>query len=176
MNKHAEYLVRKLRLTKHPEGGYFNVTYESSEKIVYDSTTALYNRSSDEQAHFVSTAIYYLLEGKDISVFHRIHKCDEMWHFYSGTPVWLHVIDINGELFANYLGNNIQDNEQPQVLVKAGSWMGAYLNDESSYALLGCTVSPGYNPRDFELGRRDELLTMYPQYEPIIKRLTRSDL
>jgi uncharacterized protein len=87
MNKHAEYLVRKLRLTKHPEGGYFNVTYESSEKIRYDSKTALYNRSSGEQANFVSTAIYYLLEGKDISVFHRIHRCDEIWHFYSGTPV-----------------------------------------------------------------------------------------
>lgn len=63
--------------------------------------------------------------------------------------------------------------EVPQVAIKANTWFAASLDDKkSSYCLLGCTVSPGFDYRDWELGKRDELIKMYPQHRPIIERYT----
>ena len=42
-----------------------------------------------------STAIYFLLEGKDFSAFHRIAS-DEVWHFYAGSALVVYVIDPEG--------------------------------------------------------------------------------
>jgi predicted cupin superfamily sugar epimerase len=41
-----------------------------------------------------------------------------------------------------------------------------------SYALAGCTLAPGYDPADFELGDRVHLQELFPDHEKIIRRLT----
>ncbi|MBK7307048.1 MAG: cupin domain-containing protein [Chitinophagaceae bacterium] len=81
-------LIDKFDLLPHPEGGYFKETYRSAETI---PAAALPDRFSANR-HF-STAIYFLLEAGNFSAFHKI-KSDECWHFYSGKPLLVHVIQL----------------------------------------------------------------------------------
>jgi predicted cupin superfamily sugar epimerase len=38
---------------------------------------------------------------------------------------------------------------------------------------MGTTMAPGFDPVDFELGKREELSAKYPAYAPLIAMLTR---
>lgn len=88
MNQKAKYYIQKLQLEKHPEGGYFREIYRSGEMISIDASKKNLKRN-------VSTSIYFLLEGSQISKFHRL-KSDELWHFYDGSSVKVYVIDEMG--------------------------------------------------------------------------------
>ena len=92
----------------------------------------------------ISTSIYYLLDGTQFSAFHKLIS-DEIWHFYIGSSVTLYIIGKTENLSEMKLGTNIEKDEHFQVQVRAGSWFAATVNDKSSYALLGCTVSPGFD-------------------------------
>jgi predicted cupin superfamily sugar epimerase len=162
----AQWLVG-LQLRRHPEGGYYRETYRSSEAI---AAAGLPPRFGGDRA--LSTAIYFLLEGDDFSALHRI-KQDEVWHFYDGTALAVHVIDPSGCHSTIRLGRNLDSGEVPQAVVKAGCYFGASVCDPRSYALVGCTVAPGFDFADFELPGREELCRLYPQHEPLINRLTR---
>jgi hypothetical protein len=119
-----------------------------------------------------STAIYFLLERDDFSALHRIHQ-DEIWHFYEGSSLTVHVIDCEGSYSALRLGRDLVAGDLPQAVVKAGCLFGATVNDQNSYALCGCTVAPGFDFADFTMLSRDELLRQYPQHGPKIEKLTR---
>ncbi len=86
----TENIIKKLGLQPHPEGGYFSETNRSPEVI---GAEALPNRF--EAGRTLGTAIYFLLKSGEASCFHRI-KADEIWHFYSGSPLLLHIIQKNG--------------------------------------------------------------------------------
>lgn len=166
MNK-AEYWIEKLGLEKHPEGGWFKEVYRSKEKI---KTEHLPERFGGERHH--STSIYFLLTGDTFSAFHRI-KSDELWHFYDGVPVTIHMINESGEYSQVTLGRDIEKGEALQYAVPHSVWFGAEVNDKDSYSLVGCTVAPGFHFDDFELAKRDELAGKYPEHKGIIARLTR---
>jgi predicted cupin superfamily sugar epimerase len=151
-------IIEKLGLTRHPEGGYFAETYRSEDFL-------------DEKSRNVSTAIYYLLEGKDKSKLHRL-KSDEIWHFYAGSSLVIEGFDEEGNTFRYLLGSDILRGEKCQVIIKKGTWFGACLDDSKSYALVGCTVAPGFDFDDFEMGDREILLKNYPQHKEIIEKLT----
>lgn len=166
MIKNAEYWIGKLHLSELPdEGGYFKES-SRSDKIIQLEPNG--DRS-------LSSAIYYLLDGKQgqFSAFHKL-GCDEMWHFYDGSSLTIYIINENADLSEIKLGNNLENGECLQILVKAGSWFGATVNDQSSYTLVGCTCSPAFDYQDFELAKRKELHEMYPQHKSIIEKLTRS--
>jgi predicted cupin superfamily sugar epimerase len=164
LNKNAEYWINKLNLQEHPEGGYFAETYKS-EKLVrlpgYDGP-----RHS-------CTAIYYMLTGEQFASFH-IMKSDELWHFYAGSSLTLYIIERNGRLSKLRLGADIDKGEFLQVIVKSCSWFAASVNDISSYSLVGCIVSPGFDYRDWKLGDIKTLVTLYPQHQSVIEKYTRS--
>jgi len=120
----------------------------------------------------VCTAVYFLLQGDDFSALHRI-RSDEIWHFYRGSSLTVCSIDASGGLTRSRLGLDIEGGETPQLVVRAGCWFGAHLETTATFALVGCTVAPGFDFRDFELGRRNELLAEFPQHADIIRRLTR---
>ena len=120
----------------------------------------------------MSTAIYFLLEGKDFSAFHRL-RSDELWHFYAGGSLVVHVIEENGPYSEIQLGSDPEAAEVLQAAVKAGCWFASRLKDSQSFALVGCTVAPGFDFEDFELAKRDELVTRYPEHRQLIHRLTR---
>ncbi len=163
----AAFWIKKLALIRHPEGGYFRETYRSDGMIPKNALP-----SGFDGKRCFSTAIYFLLERDDFSAFHRI-KSDELWHFYTGSSLFVHVIDGAGEYRLITLGGNPDNGECLQAVVKAGSWFGACPGAPGSYALVGCTVAPGFDFNDFEMGNREELIRLYPGYTEIIRRLTR---
>ena len=167
MSRSAGDWIKALVLQRHPEGGYYRETYRSDDQI---SAEALPDRFSGPRS--VSTAIAFLLPGDEISALHRI-KSDEVWHHYAGSALTVHVIDPDGSYRGLSLGNDLHAGESLQAVVPAGRWFGATVDDEASYALVGCTVSPGFDFDDFELGVRTDLIERYPQHRSIIERLTR---
>jgi uncharacterized protein len=163
----ARYWIEKLRLEPHPEGGYFRQTYQSEVVIAAEALP-----SGFTGARAASTAIYFLLEGKNFSAFHRL-RSDEVWHFYAGEPVAVHVIQPDGEYSLTLLGCDVEAGQVPQGVVRAGCWFASHVADWKSLALVGCTVAPGFDFQDFEIGKRAELATRYPQHRELIERLTR---
>lgn len=163
----GDELVKQLNLEPHPEGGYYRQTYQSAE---YISRTALPDRFAGERS--ISTAIFYLLQQGDFSAFHRI-KSDECWHFYSGGTLLIHVIKKNGDYFRAKLGKNIREGEIFQHVVPAEAWFAVEPAPETAFALTGCTVAPGFDFSDFEIGDKQTLLSLFPQHARIIERLTR---
>lgn len=161
-------LMLHLGLVPHPaEGGYFNETYRSEEKIGEGALPARYGGERS-----VSTAIYYLLTADSFSAMHRLAS-DEVFHFYMGDPVeMLHLLP-NGEGRVVTLGTDILAGQEPQVVVPRDVWQGARLVPGGAYALLGTTVAPGFEFADFEGGRRDVLTEAYPEFAGLIAALTR---
>ena len=120
----------------------------------------------------MSTAIYFLLEGENFSAFHRL-RSDEVWHFYAGSPLLVHIIDPGGMYSSILIGSDPEAGQVFQAVVPTGCWFGSHVADWNSWALVGCTVAPGFDFQDFELARRKELEAMYPQHRKIILNLTR---
>lgn len=158
-----DQIIQSLDLLPHPEGGYFAETYRSSTVIPADFGLVHGERNA-------STAIYYLLRSEDISRFHRI-RSDEVWHHYMGSAVTLHIIHDDGLYEAKYVGQALENGEKPQCVIPAGAWFGATIDKENSFALCGCTVAPGFDFDDFEMGDRYRMLQAFPEHEAIIKRL-----
>lgn len=167
VDKNAKYWIDKLGLEPHPEGGYFRQTYRSELVIARESLPAGF-----AGARAASTAIYFLLEGKDFSAFHRL-RSDEVWHFYAGEALVVHVIDKSGECSSIRLCRDLDAGEVPQAVVRAGCWFASHVADWKSFAVVGCTVAPGFDFQDFEMGKRAELLAKYPQHREWIAQLTR---
>jgi hypothetical protein len=168
IRKTAEEIIKQLNLARHPEGGWFRETYRSAGKLPANTLPELF----DGERSFC-TAIYFLLERGDFSVLHRI-KSDEIWHFYAGASLIIHVICRQGTHQTFKLGNDIAAGEAFQIVVPMGSWFGAEISGPGSYSLVGCTVAPGFDFADFEMGGRTELLLTYPSLAEIIQRLTKS--
>jgi uncharacterized protein len=166
-NISAAYWIEKLQMLPHPEGGYYAETYRSSETIHGTHLPGRYNGSRS-----FSTAIYFLVEGGKFSALHRIAS-DELWHFYTGSPLTVYAIEPQGALQKIHLGNNPEAGEVFQAVVKAGCWFGSKVEDPDGYALVGCTVAPGFDFADFELAGRKQLADLYPQHCRIIESLTK---
>lgn len=157
--------IEMLGLKAHPEGGFFRETYRSAEMIPQSGLPARF-----PGARAFATGIYFLLRSQDRSVFHRI-KSDEMWHFYDGATLSIFVLDDSG-VEAFRLGKNISAGESPQILIPAGKWFGAAVEDRDSFVLAGCTVAPGFDFQDFEMADRFTMLKTFPAHSDIIERLT----
>lgn len=171
----AEYWIKRLRLRPHPEGGYYRETYRSPEIIVKAHLPKRYNGKRS-----FATAIYFLLCGDQFSAFHRL-KSDEIWHFYEGAPVSIFIIEKNGRLTTAQLGLNADEGERPQHIIWAGAWFAAALvkqnpkskiQNQKLYALIGCTVAPGFDFADFEMGNCGKLCRLFPKHNALIERLT----
>ena len=162
-----QYWIEKLELERHPEGGYFKEVYRSAEIIPKQS---LHERYSGDRNH--STTIYFLLTSDEFSAFHRI-KSDETWHYYTGSPVTVYMIDVRGKYSAVKLGSNPENGEVFQFTVPHGVWFAASVDEQDSFVLTGCTVAPGFHFDDFELGEREELIKLFPQCEEVIRKFTR---
>lgn len=159
----ASDFIQKLKLEKHIEGGSFIRVYESKHKIPITGYSG--NRN-------ISTSIYFLLEGNDFSAFHRL-KSDEIWAFNYGAPLTIYIINENGELRKIILGD--PENPVYQTTIHANQWFAAEVNDKSSFTLVSCFVSPGFEYSDFELGDRNVLTNQYPKYANLIDRLARNN-
>jgi uncharacterized protein len=167
MTKDAACWVAKLELIPHPEGGYYRQTYRSELSLAKEALPPEF-----AGARPVCTAIYFLLEGENFSAFHRL-RSDEMWHFYLGGTVSVHVIEPDGAYSEILLGSDPEAGEVFQAVVRSGQWFASCVPDPATCALGGCTVAPGFDFADFEMAERAELVGSYPQHRELIARFTR---
>ncbi len=168
----AHELVERLGLIPHPEGGYYRETHRDSARVARvgpdGSVTAHASRAA-------STAIYYLLCDEAYSAWHRI-DADEAWHFYAGSPLDIHMLDEAGRLSTCRLGNALEHGEARfQVIVPAGHWFAAervaVSTEGEPFALVGCTVAPGFEFSAFELADTAALTARYPSHAALLTRL-----
>jgi len=165
--KGSRYWIDALALVEHPQAGYYREVYRSSCVL---SASALPAGFGGDRA--ACTDIYYLLERGQFGALHRL-KSDEMWHFYQGDALKVHVITTDGEHSFFRLGPDPDAGEVLLGVVPAGAWFGSCLEGDGSYALVGCTVSPGFDFEDSEMGERDQLIRQYPQHAAVIEALTK---
>jgi predicted cupin superfamily sugar epimerase len=164
----AEDIIKLLDLKPlAEEGGFFKETYRSPEMIPGTALPVYYNGSRS-----LCTAIYYLLTPQCFSAIHKVAS-DEIFHFYLGDPVRMLLLYPDGKAGELEMGQDIGSNQQLQATVHKGVWQGAALQPGGKYALLGTTVSPGFEYSDFVLGERESLIKEFPEYKADIIRLTR---
>lgn len=182
-------IVEKLNLKAHVEGGYFHETFRDHSVTL--SKSHLPPQYKVDRP--VSTAIYFLLPAGSVSKLHRI-PCAETWHFYLGEPIT--IVELNekdGSVQLTCLGPNLMENEQPQYTVPPNIWFGSFpskdisissngeatkaepRDPETHFSLVGCTCAPAFQFEDFELAKRCELTSLFPNYESLISLLTSSD-
>jgi uncharacterized protein len=162
--------VKKLLgLAPHPrEGGWYVRTYEASEMVGAEAFED--GRYADGRR--TGTAIYYLLEPDTFSEMHRL-KSDEVFHFYAGDAVEMLQLMPDGSGRCVVIGNDLAAGERPQVVVGRGVWQGSRLVAGGKWALMGCTVSPGFEFEDYEEGGRKSLSEGWPEFSEVIAKLTR---
>jgi predicted cupin superfamily sugar epimerase len=163
----VEQLIQHFNLQPHPEGGYYQETYKSTELIIKEHLPDRFKGNR----HF-STAIYFLLQQGDFSAFHRIQS-DECWHFYAGQTLFIYILHCGGQLEIVQLGNNIAEGEVFQYVVPAGTWFASEPAPGSAFSFMGCTVAPGFDFADFEMATVEGLQKIYPQHAAVINRLSR---
>lgn len=163
----AAELIDRLELAPHPEGGHYRQVYAADEAI---PATALPDRFGGDRPF--STSIYYLLASGERSRLHRIAS-DELWHFYEGAPLTIVTLDDDGCRRDLRLGPDLAAGERYQLVVPAGRWFGAALSDPTpdAFALVGCTVAPGFDFAEFELADGAALRERFPQHADAIARL-----
>lgn len=132
MTTNAEDLIARLSLEPHPEGGWFRQTWVA-----------------EGRGRPAGTCIYYLLKQGERSHWHRV-DAGEIWHFYMGTPLVLSIADTAaGPAEDHILGPDLEAGQMPQIVVEPDQWQAAAA--PSGWALVGCTVSPGFRFEGFEL-------------------------
>jgi uncharacterized protein len=169
----ADDVKKLLGLKPHPrEGGWYVRTYEATEMVA----AGAFADGRYARARRTGTAIYYLLEPGTFSEMHRLAS-DEVFHFYAGDAVEMLQLTegVGGKIVV--IGNDLMQGQQPQVVVERGVWQGARLMEGlvegGRWALLGCTVSPGFEFEDYESGAREQLCAEWPKFAEEITRLTR---
>ncbi len=154
-------LVAAYGLEPHPEGGFFRETYRSAEKMT--------TRGGVERP--ISTGILFLLPEGEKSRLHRI-KSDELWHFHLGGALRLTQISPEGKVEDFILGPDVSKGQLLQHVVPARYWFGAQPETGSGFCFVGCTVAPGFDFADFDLGSRPTLLARFPNAQDVVTRLT----
>jgi len=159
-------LMRILDLKPLPEeGGFFAETYRSAENI-----DARELKRGHTGPRSLCTAIYYLLTPTSFSSLHKVPG-DEMFHFYAGDPVELFELVPNGTARRVMLGSDLRNGMKFQHVVPGGMWQASRLVPGGEYALLGTTMSPGFDYADFVKGNRQELVKTYPAHAKLISEL-----
>lgn len=156
----AETIIRKLNLTRHPEGGFYRETYRAEKSVTFDNG----------KVRNTGTAIYYLLKEADKSHFHKVGS-DELWLFHQGEPLELLMITRDGKIEAKILGNRLDLNEEPQLVIPANVWFAARIKEERGFTLVSCIVAPGFEFEDFELADKNELIRSFPNIKDEIEEL-----
>ncbi len=159
----ADEIRTMLKLEPHPvEGGWFRRTYTAA-----DSVDLARGRRPQ------GTAIYYLLESGVFSEMHVLDS-DEIFHFYLGDPVEMLQLFPDGRSAVLTLGPDLRAGQQVQVVVPAGVWQGTRLIGNGAVALLGCSVTPGFDFADYRNASAAELIARWPDRAERIRALTRS--
>jgi uncharacterized protein len=161
----ADDVIGLLGLAPHPEGGHFAEVFRSSLTV---------SSGAHPGVRAASTAIYFLLKIGELSALHRV-RSDEVWHHYAGDTLELHAFTQAAHT-CHRLGRDLSAGEQPMAVISAGEWQAARVVEGATqgYALVGCTVAPGFDFTDFELPGREEMHRQLPTHTDWVRKLTRN--
>ncbi len=159
--KKARAVIKKFGLEPlEPEGGWWKQTYRPDEEI---EKSALPDRYDGPRK--IGTSILYLMTRRYFSTLHRM-KSDEIWHFHGGNPAEIVTINDEGHLDSFILG---VEKGEPQRVIAKGLWFAGKPMEEDGYTLMGCTVAPGFEYEDFEMGEREKLTELFPKHKEVIE-------
>lgn len=162
----AEKIIQLLDLQPLPgEGGYYRETCKSAENLGAGALPAGYTSS-----RALSTCIYYLLTPDSFSALHTL-PTEEIWHFYLGDPIEQLQLFPDGQGTIVQIGSDMAAGQTPQVIVPRGIWQGSRLQRGGKFALVGTTMSPGFEFADYIPGNREDLLAKYPDFGHLINQL-----
>lgn len=151
-------LIETLGLAPHPEGGFYREIYRSPQQVL-----------AGDRVRSASTSIYFLLPANQFSAWHVV-RSDEQWHHYAGAPLELHLL-TQGSHEVVTIGRDLVEGQQPQAMVPADVIQAA--RPVGGWALLGCTVAPGFDFADFRMNQRDELMRDFPGHSGIVDAFLR---
>jgi uncharacterized protein len=164
----AEEITTVLQLEPLPlEGGFFRETYRSRWQV-----SAEYLPEGVRGSRCIGTAIYYLITPEAFSALHRLPGT-EIFHFYCGDPVIMLQLLPDGTSQSITLGTDLLAGQQPQVVVRGNVWQGCRLVPDGKWALMGTTMSPGFDYVDYENGEPEGLIAHYPDAAARIREYTR---
>ena len=164
----ADEVKKVLGLVRHPrEGGWYVRTWESEEFVAASS----FDDGRYDGARRTSTAIYYLLEPGTFSEMHVL-RSDEIFHHYMGGAVEMLELFEDGSSERVVIGKDLSAGERPQHVVRRGVWQGSRLVVQEGWALLGCTVCPGFEFVDYKDASAAELIAKWPGEAEMIRELT----
>lgn len=153
----AEEVRQLLQLEPLPlEGGFFRETYRSRWQV-----SAEYLPDGFRGSRSVGTAIYYMITEEAFSALHRLPG-SEVFHFYAGDPAIMLQLLPDGTSRTVTLGPDLLGGQQPQVIVRGHVWQGCRLAPGGKWALMGTTMSPGFDRADYETADREQLIAQYP--------------
>lgn len=162
MEPELSALIARLDLRPHPEGGWYRETWRDARQV---------RAEGFDGPRSASTAIYFLLAAENFSALHRI-RSDEVWHHYAGDDIEVTTLAADGIRRTLLVGHHAPG-ATPQAVVPAGEWFGSRVAPGGRWALVGCTVAPGFEFGDFEMAGRATLTAQYPVHAEIIAALTR---
>ena len=122
----AESIIKDLNLEPHPEGGHFVECFRTESISI----------------------IYYLLKKNEKSHWHRLNK-NENLHFYKGDPLIIYLSEDSIDFSSHIIGEKNKFN----YTVNSGNWFS--MKSCGEYSLIGCTVAPAFDYKDFELAPPD---------------------
>ncbi|MDD4687864.1 MAG: cupin domain-containing protein [Candidatus Cloacimonetes bacterium] len=159
-------IIERLNLLPHPEGGYYRRNWQSELEAEAQDTTGkkIHSRRS------IGSSILYLLPFQEVSAWHRV-SCDEMWHYYAGSPLKLILISKQHGMRQQVLGNNLHNDELPQFIIPRNTWFCAEVIEIDSYSFCGCTLWPSFSYADFELANKERLLEEFPEHRDLINHI-----
>ncbi len=149
------------------EGGFFRETYRSRWQISRE-----YLPDGIRGPRSLGTAIYYLITPETFSTLHRLPGT-EVFHFYLGDPAIMLQLCPDGKTQTVTLGHDLEAGHQPQVVVRGGVWQGCRLAAGGEWALMGTTMSPGFDYADYETGKRGELTAQFGAAADLIRQYTK---
>ncbi len=164
----ADEVKQLLQLQRHAiEGGFFRETYRSRWNVSAEDLP-----DGIRSPRSIGTAIYYMITPETFSPLHRLPG-SEIFHFYLGDPAIMLQLLPDRSSQTITLGTDLADGQQPQVVVRGGVWQGCKLVPVGKFALMGTTMSPGFDYADYEHGDREHLIAQYPDAAEMIQEFTR---
>ena len=138
----AKTLIEELRLSPHPEGGWFRETWRKPAE-----------REGERE---LASAIYFLLEAHQRSHWHKVDAA-ETWLWHSGDPLMLSVSPTpHGPPREVRLGSDVVAGDRPHYVIGAHEWQSAQaLPGTHGYTLVTCMVVPAFKFAGFTLAPAD---------------------
>lgn len=155
----AEKIIELMQLEKHAEGGYFRRTYCSKETCL----------TRDQQSRTLMTSIYYLLTQESHLSYFSVNKSDLVLYHHLGDPLKIIFLYDSGEVVEKILGTDIAAGQTPQIVCPGGVWK-AYDLMVGTMALVGESVSPGFDYDDMQMLSLEDFKKYHPQHIDRLKK------